>query len=163
MTDTLKSICEQCPHLNNPQLDFIPTKFPRHKETILRDLQELVIAASSELEKTVVILSGSILEAVLYSFIQAQQDYIVGFKGSFTFRPKDSLENFIRTFNGNFGKVLPGVALPDSVIDYRNVVHFNREINSAHDICVRGSREMLRILDALLGELEQFAGPVPAE
>jgi hypothetical protein len=131
MTDTLKSTCEQCPHLNNPQLDFIPDKFPRNRETILRDLQELVTAASLELEKTVVILSGSILEAILYSFIQSQESNIADRKGSFTFKPTSSLEGFINTFNGNFGKVLPGVALPDSVIEYRNVVHFDREINSA--------------------------------
>jgi hypothetical protein len=162
MTDTLKSICEQCPHLNNPQLEFIAAEFPRQKETIRRDLRELVAAASIDLEKTVVILSGSILEAVLYSFIQSQESNIANRKGSFTFRPTASLEGFINTFNGNFGQILPRVELPDSVIEYRNVVHFNREINSAQDICVRGSREMLRILDALLGELEQFAGPIPA-
>jgi hypothetical protein len=163
MTDTLKSICEQCPHLNNPQLDFIPAKFPRHRETILRDLKELVAAASGELEKTVVILAGSILEGVLYSFIQSQENYIAELRGAFTFKPTDRLEGFINTFNGNLGKILPKVALPDSVVEYRNVVHFNREINGAHDICVRGSREMLRILDALLGELKQFGGSAAAE
>jgi predicted component of type VI protein secretion system len=49
MTDTLKSICGQCPHLNNPQLDFIPEDLRRLKEIILRDLKELVSTASSEL------------------------------------------------------------------------------------------------------------------
>ncbi len=159
MTDTLKSICEQCTHLNDPQLDFIPAEFPRQRETILRDLKELVSAASIELEKTVVILAGSILEAVLYSFIQSQETYIAGRRGAFTFKPEHGLANFINIFNGNFRDVLPGVALPDIVVDYRNLVHFNREINSAPKICVRGSREMLKILDTLLGELSQFGFP----
>ena len=35
MIDTLRSICEQCTHLNNPRLDFVPSRLTRHKEIIL--------------------------------------------------------------------------------------------------------------------------------
>jgi hypothetical protein len=69
MTDTLKSICDQRTHLKNPQLDFIPSDFARDREILTRDLRELTSAAAAENEKTVVILAGGILEAILYSFI----------------------------------------------------------------------------------------------
>ena len=49
MTDTLRSICEQCIRLNNPQLDFIPEHLARQKEIIRRDLVELVSAAAAGL------------------------------------------------------------------------------------------------------------------
>lgn len=159
MTDTLKSICEQCTNLNNPQLDFIPADLTRHRETILRDLKELVSAASTELEKTVVILAGSILEAVLYSFLQGQEAYIAGRRGTFTFDREQSLENYINIFNRWFRDILPNALLPNLVVGYRDLVHVNRELNSPPDVCARGPREMLRILNVLLGELSQFAGP----
>jgi len=68
MTDTLRSICEQCIRLNNPQLDFIPEHLARQKEIIRRNLVELVSAAAAGLEKAVTVLTGSILEAVLLHF-----------------------------------------------------------------------------------------------
>ncbi|MGB7621954.1 MAG: hypothetical protein WBN92_06350 [Terriglobia bacterium] len=155
MTDTLKFICEQCIHLHNPQLEFIPAQFPRYREIILRDLRELVSAASTELEKTVVILAGSILEAILYGFIQGQEEFIAGRRGTFTLNPKHGLQGFVNIFNRYFGNVYPGVQLPDIVVNYRDLIHFNNEINNVPDICVRGSREMLRILNNLIGELSQ--------
>ncbi|MGH9814086.1 MAG: hypothetical protein ACRD4T_13220 [Candidatus Acidiferrales bacterium] len=158
MTDTLKSICGQCVHLNNPQLDFVPAELLRHREIIVRDLGELVSAASLELEKTVVILSGSILEAVLYSFLQAQESYIAQRRGTFTFDPEQSLENYVSIFNKWFSDALPQVVIPDFVIGYRNIVHVNRELNSVPGVCGVASRDMLRLLDALLGELSSFAG-----
>jgi hypothetical protein len=67
MPDTLRSICEQCTNLNNPQLDFVSDE--RHREIISQDLRELIAAASAEPErhKSVVILAGGLLEAILYS------------------------------------------------------------------------------------------------
>jgi len=158
MTDTLKSICEQCIHLNNPRLDFIPSELERHKATILRDLKELVSAASAELEKTVVVLAGSVLESILFSFIQGQESYIAMRRGRFTFDPDQSLEAYKNIFNRWFLGPIPNATLPDFIVDHRNLVHINRELNSPHDICVRASREMLRLLNSLLGELSQFAG-----
>jgi len=157
MPDTLKSISEQCAQLNNPQLEFIPSDFTRHREIILRDLRELVSAASEEREKTVVVLAGSILEAVLYTFIQGQQGYIAERRGTFEFDPKLSLQNCVQIFNRWFRDAMPSVSLPDSVVDYRDLVHINRELNSAPEVCTTGSREILRLLDALLAELASFA------
>ncbi len=159
MTDTLKSICEQCTRLNNPQLDFIPAEFTRHREVILRDLGELVSAASEEHEKTVVILGGCILEAVLYSFLQGQEAYIADRRGTFTFDPNEGLKNYLSIFNRWFRDVLPNVILPDHAVDYRNLVHFNRELMSPPGICAGAARDILRILNGLLGELSEFAGP----
>ncbi len=159
MTDTLKFICEQCTRLNNPQLDFIPAQFTRHREVVLRDLGELVSAASEEHEKTVVILGGSILEAVLYSFLQGQEAYIAERRGTFTFDPNKSLENYVSIFNRWFRDVLPNVVLPDYVVDYRDLVHINRELMSPPSTCTRAARDILRILDGLLAELSEFAGP----
>lgn len=161
MTDTLKSICEQCTNLNNPQLDFVPEELTRHKEIILRDLRELVSAASAELEKTVVILAGSLFEAILYSFIQGQEAYVAARSGAFTFRPDQSLENYVNIFNRWFRDVLPNMLLPNLIVDYRDLVHINRELKAPPGVCGRASRDMLRILEALLGELSQFAGPPP--
>jgi hypothetical protein len=158
MTDTLRSICEQSTHLNNPQLDFIPDNLPRHKEIILRNLKELIAAASAELEKTVVILAGSTLEAILYSFIQSQESYIAGRRGEFTFNPEHSLQNYVSIFNRWFRGQFPAAQLPDFIVDYRDLVHLNRELNSPPHICAEASRSMLNILNAFLGQL---GGVVP--
>lgn len=163
MTDTLKSICEQCTYLINPQLDFIPNDSPRQKELILRDLTELVSAASNEHEKTVVLLAGSILEGVLFAFLQAQEAYIAGRCGQFTFDPELGLEGFKNTFNRWFGDVFPNVRLPDFIVEYRDLVHINRELSSPPDLCGQASRSLLRILNFLLGELAGFAPPSSAD
>src|SRR5260370_40077012 len=60
---TLKSICEQCTHLQNLQLDFIPDADQRR--IIQRDLKELVMAASHERGKTGIVLASSLLESDL--------------------------------------------------------------------------------------------------
>jgi len=165
MTDTLKSICAQCDHLKSPQLDFIPVEPGRHREIILRDLRELVSAASAktEMHKTVVILGGCILEAVLYSFLQAQEAFIAGRRGEFQFDPNLGLRGYINVFNRWFRDLLPNVELPDALVTYRDLVHFNRELNSPPGICARAAPEMLEVLDRLLSELSQFAGPVQGQ
>src|SRR5260370_1182706 len=158
MTDTLKSICEQCAHLNNPQLDFIPDELPRHKKIIRRDLRELISAASAELEKAVVSLAGSIFESVLYTFLQGQQAYIVKRRGGFRFKPDQSLQNYVEVFNRWFRDSLPNAQLPDIIVTYRDLIHINRELNESDDICAEASRAMIGILDAFLRELTTFAG-----
>ena len=157
MTDTLKSICEQYTYLNNPRFDFIPNELPRHREIIMRDLKELVSAASdeAELEKTVTVLAGTLLEAVLYTFLQSQQDYIAGF--GFSFNPEALLSRYVDIFNKSFQDVLPKAVLPNWVVEHRNLVHINRELNSPPDVCWHASRDMLKILNTLLGELSQFS------
>jgi len=159
MTDTLKSICEQCAHLNSPRLDFIPAQLVRHRDIIIRGLRELVLATSSESEKTVVVLCGILLEAILYTFIWSQQSYIAQRRGSFTFYPEQSLSNYVSIFNRWFSDVLPNAVLPDFVIDYRAIVHINRELQFPPDICGVASRDFLRILDSFLGEISQFPAP----
>lgn len=154
MTDTLKSICEQCNHLHNPQLEFITAESQRQKEIILRDLKELVSAGALEQEKSVVVLAGSLLEAVLYCFIQKQKEYIAARRGSFTFDPEQSLDNYVSIFNRWFSDVF---TIPDIVIGYRDMVHINRELQYAPDVCSRAAREMLRLLDSLLGKLAEFS------
>ncbi|HXZ40822.1 MAG TPA: hypothetical protein VEG68_08775 [Terriglobales bacterium] len=126
---------------------------------ILRDIRELVAAASAELEKTVAILAGSVLEGILYTFIKSQENYIAERRGVFVFDPNHSLQNYVSIFNKWFRDVLPNVVIPDIVVDYRDLVHINRELNSAPEVCTSASRDMLRIVDALLGELGQFAAP----
>ncbi|PYU93987.1 MAG: hypothetical protein DMG25_07910 [Acidobacteria bacterium] len=161
MTDTLRSICEQCIRLNNPQLDFIPEHLARQKEIIRRDLVELVSAAAAGLEKAVTVLTGSILEAVLYTFIQGQEAYIAKRRGDFTFNPEHSLQNYMEIFNRWFRDQLPDAELPHFVITYRDLIHINRELSSPPDICAQASRSMLRILNNLLGEVAKFAGASP--
>ena len=130
MTDTLRSICEQCTHLNNPRLDFIPANLTRHKEIILRDLRELVAAASVS-TKVGVIMAGSILEAILFSFLQWQETQIAARRGRFTFDPEQNLQNYLDIFNKWFGGDFPNLQLPDVLVDFRNLVHFNRELERA--------------------------------
>jgi hypothetical protein len=156
MTDTLKSICEQCVHLRNPRLEFIAKESQRQREIILRDLSELVSAASQELEKTVVILAGSLFESILYCFIQAQSPYIALRRGTFVFNPEHSLENYVEIFNRWFSRTL---SIPDIVIDYRHIVHINRELKFGTDVCRSGAEEMLRLLNALLGEVALYPAP----
>lgn len=161
MTDTLKSICDRCTHLRKPDLDFIPPEFARQRQIILRDLRELISAASLENEKTVVILAGSLIESVLYSFLQFQQEYISWRRGSpFQFNPNHSLANYVGVFNGYFRDVIPNVALPDYIVSYRNLVHINRELGLSPGACSNASREMLRTLEMLLGGLSEFDEPI---
>jgi len=154
MTDTLKSTCEQCLYLRDPQLEFLPAAFERQRELILRDLRELVTAASLEQEKSVVLLAGGLLEAVLFCFIESQSGYIEARRGSFTFDPEQSLSNFVSIFNRWFSDVH---SIPDLVVDYRDIVHINRELQFDPDICSRAARELLRLLDSLLGRLAEYA------
>jgi len=156
----LKSICDRCSHLSDPRLDFLPPEFALHREIILRDIRELIAAASAENEKTVVILAGCLIESVLYCFIQGQQEYISFRRGApFQFNPDHTLENYVGVFNRYFREVVPDVVLPDVVVQYRNLVHINREINSPSGICTSASREILRILDALLGGMAKLSEP----
>lgn len=155
MIDTLRSICEQCVHLQRPQLEFLPAGLERQKQILSRDLRELVSAASLELDKTVVVLTGSLFESVLYSFIQAQSAYIAARRGSFTFNPDHALGNYVNIFNKWFSDVH---TIPDIVIGYRDMVHINRELAESVDTCQRAARDMLRLLDALLGTLAETFG-----
>jgi hypothetical protein len=158
MTDTLRSICEQCSQVNAPQLDFIPPELLRHKEIIRRDLRELVAAANNELERSVVLLAGSLLESVLFSFLRGQEAYISAIRGAaFAFDPQMSLQNYKDIFDRYFGRAIPGSQLPDIIVDYRDTIHINRELAETEDVCSRASREMLRILDKLLADLAHFA------
>jgi hypothetical protein len=160
MTDTLRSICEQCPQVNAPQLDFIPPELVRHKEIIRRDLAHLAAAAHSELDRTVVLLAGTLFESVLFSFLQGQESYVGAIRGRpFVFDPNLSLQNYKEIFNRYFGGAIPGSRLPDSIVDYRDLTHINREVDQPEGICGRASREMLRILDKLLSDLGGFAAP----
>ena len=162
MTDTLRSICEQCTHLNNPRLDFLPAKLTRHKEIILRDLRELVSVASSEHEKTCVILAGSILEAILFSFLLWQVPQITVRRGRlFTFDPEQNLKNYLDIFNKYFRVDFPNLQLSDALVDFRNLVHFNRELSVPSDECGKAARALLRTLDTLLGELAAYGRVAP--
>ncbi len=155
MTDTLKSICEQCTHLHDPQLEFIPEGLERHREIILRDLNELVSSASLEQEKTVVVLAGCVFESVLYSFIQGQTEYIAARWGVFfTFNPEHSLHNYVSIFNRYFSTL---VAIPDLVVSYRDMVHINRELQQPPDVCRSAAPEMLRLLNTLLAKLSEYS------
>ncbi len=157
MTDTLRSICEQCIQLQNPQLNFIPPEFERHREILARDLRELVSLAESENEKSVVVLGGSILESILYTFIQAQSGYIAERRGIFEFDPDHSLRNFVEVFNRWLKPLVPTVVLSDSLIESRDLVHINRELAAPPGICATAARDMLRTLNTLLEGLAEFA------
>ena len=160
MTDTLRSICEHCTHLNSPRLDFIPDELRRHREVILRDLAELVSAASAELKKSVVCLAGSILEGVLFGFLKGQEPYISARReAEFVVDPEESLQTYVNVFNRYFSNQFPKDLLPDFLVAYRDLIHINHEVEASPQVCHEASRNMLRILDTLLGELTQAAGP----
>jgi hypothetical protein len=114
-----------------------------------------VSAAAAGQEKTVTVLAGGIFESVLYSFIQGQIEYIaVRRGGSFTFDPDGNLDNYISIFNRWFSEVF---TIPDIVVQYRNFVHINQELQYPSDTCQIAAPEMLRLLDALLGKLTEYA------
>ncbi len=162
MTDTLKSICEQCIHLNNPQLDFIPDDLQRYREIIRRDLAELVRAAFYELEKSVVALTGSLLEAVLYCFLKSQE-FIVSKRRTerVIIGPEEGLQTYInifRRFRPDFSFALSADLLPQASVGYRDLIHVNSEVSSDPDFCRKAAPEMLLILDAALGEFAKTVG-----
>ena len=122
MTDTLKSICEQCPQLSAPRLDFLPAAATQHADIIRRDLKELVAAASAELPKSVVLLAGSLLESILFGFLSGQETYIAAIRGAeFVFDPNMGLQNYKEIFNRYFQRAIPGAALPDFIVAYRDM------------------------------------------
>jgi len=154
MIDTLKSICEQCAHLRDPQLEFIPQDSQRQKQIILRDLGELITAALNEQERSVVLLAGSLFEAVLFSFIRGQGEYISVRRGiEFTFHPEHDLGTFVSIFNTYFSNLS---RIPDIVVAYRNTIHINCELGFDEDVCPRAARDLLRQLDVLFGALEGY-------
>jgi hypothetical protein len=105
----------------------------------------------------VTILAGCILESVLYTFISGQIAFINARRPTqFQFNREQGLDNFISIFNRYFRDVLPNASVPDIIIGYRDLVHINRELAFTQNICSRASRDMLRLLDNLLGELSQF-------
>jgi hypothetical protein len=164
MTDTLKSLCEECRHINNPCLDFVPDGLLRYKEIILRDLAELVLAASNESEKSVVALAGSVLEAVLFVFLKTQEvPYLKGRRGAeFKLRPEWRLRKLVQIFKKDFVVVLPSFPrdlLADEVVSQRNLIHAGQEAKFTGDACRLAARTMLRTLDALLGALAAFGTP----
>src|SRR5260370_33029899 len=106
--------------------------------------------ASHERGKAVIVLAGSLFESVLYCFIQAQTSYIAARRGSFTFNPDHSLDNYVSIFNRWFSHLLP---IPDIVVRYRDLVHINRELQQPPDVCLTGAQDMLRLLNTLLGKL----------
>jgi hypothetical protein len=132
----------------------------RHKEIILRDLRELVSVASNEHEKACVILSGTVLEAILFSFLQGQEAQIAARRGRFTFDPEQHLQNYLDLFNRWFGRDFPNLELPDVLVDYRNLVHFNRELSLPPGECRKAALTLLRTLDSLIAELANY-GRVP--
>lgn len=115
----------------------------------------LVSAAIREEDKSVILLAGGLFEAVLYSFIQAQSDYIAVRRGSFTFNPDHDLGNYVNIFNRWFSDI---VTIPDTTVEYRDMVHINRELKFPSDIRSRAAQEMLRSLDMLIGKLEEAFG-----
>jgi len=160
MTDALRSICEQCTYQNNPRLDFIPAQLTRHKEIILRDLREIVSVASNEHEKACVMLAGSVLEAILFAFLQGQEAQVAARRGRFTVDPDQDLQNYLNIFNKWFGRDFPNLELPDVLVNYRNLVHFNRELSLPPDECRKAALTLLRTLDALIRELSAY-GHIP--
>ncbi len=156
MTDTLRFICGQCTHLNNPRLDFIPAQLTRHREIILRDLRGLVSVASNGHVKASVILAGSLVEAILFSFLQGQEKRIAERRGTFTFDPDRSLQNYLDIFNKWFGRDFPDLELPDALVDYRNLIHFNQELGAPSGECEKAARTLLMTLDALMGRLAGY-------
>jgi hypothetical protein len=155
MIDTLKSICDQCAHLRDPQIEFVPVESQRQREIILRDLRELVTAASNEQERSVVLLAGSLFETVLYSFIQVNTEFISARRGvEFKFNPEHDLGNFVSIFNKYFSNRSP---IPDVIVEYRNTIHVNRELQYDEEVCPRAARDLLRQLNVLMGTLEGYA------
>ncbi len=161
MTDTLKSISEQSTRLNNPQLNFIPTELLRYEEVIRRDLAELVLAASYGLQKSVVALAGSLLEATLYCFLKSQE-FIVSKRHTkpLVVSSEEGLQTYInifRRFRRYFAFELPADLLPQTAVGYRDLIHVHNEISADPDFCRKAAPDMLLILDAVLGEFAKVA------
>jgi len=162
MTDTLWSIYERCPRLQEPLLDFIPDELLQFRELIRRDLRELGAAASAQLEKTVAVLAGSVVEAVLYCFLQSQKEYLSAqINKEFSVDPRrQGLPELVGVFNRFFAHRF--FKIPDIAITSRDLIHASREaleLSREPDVRGRAAREMLPLLDTLLSRFAEFAEP----
>ena len=102
-----------------------------------------------------VILAGCVFESVLFSLIQNQLDYIAARRGApFLFDPDQSLGNYVSIYNKYFSDL---GALPDLVVEYRDIVHLNKELKFPSEMCRTAASDMLRLLDALLGSLGKWS------
>jgi hypothetical protein len=100
------------------------------------------------------------MESVLFTFIQTNQAVIVARRGRFTFDPEHSLQNYLSIFNRWFRREFPNLELADLIVEHRDLVHFNREVNLPVGQCRRAAVALLRTLDALLRELNSFGCPI---
>lgn len=62
----------------------------------------------------------------------AQKDYIAARRGSFTFDPEHNLDNYVNIFNKWFSDLF---TIPDIVVNYRDIIHINRELQFTADVC----------------------------
>ncbi len=120
---------------------------------MLRDLEELTYAASFELRKSTLALAGSIAEALLFTFLKAQESFISVRRGRpFVLDAGESLQTFVNVFNRYFTDRFPEDLLPDEVVSYRDLIHVNREVSSDPNVLKEAAPNMLRILNNLLDE-----------
>jgi len=104
------------------KINFITDNFKR--KIIFRDVEQAYILAQNDFNKPAVILSGAIIEELLRLYLSH--------KGSTP--PKDNFDGYIQACQSD-GLLKSAVhRLTDSVRQFRNFVHIEKEVSSRHTI-----------------------------
>jgi hypothetical protein len=119
-------------------------------------LRELLSVASSEHVKACVTLAGSIIEAVLLTFLLWQEARIAALKPGFTLDPTRGLRYYLGIFDDCFREDFPNLQFSNEVASFRDFVHINRELRAEPGECREGAITLLKKVDALVGELSNY-------
>lgn len=102
------------------KINFIKDSYKR--KIIFRDVEQAFILAQHNFNKPAVILSGSVIEELLRLYLVHKK----------TTPPKDNFDGYIQACQSN-GLLKSGVQrLTDSVRQFRNFVHLEKEVSSRH-------------------------------
>ncbi len=123
--DLAPDVGESLAEVRQSALDFVSDQ--ALQAILRRDLEELVSAVSAGLDKSVAMLAGSIMEAVLVDVIDRRPDLAQGYMGKKKFPSDASIDKLVEIAVAENLLDSLATSLVDSIKDYRDLIHPDRE------------------------------------
>lgn len=120
-----------------------------------RDLEELVSAVSANLNKSVAMLAGSIMEAVLVDIIGRRPDLAQSYMGKKKFPADASLDKLIEIAVAESLLDSLAMSLVSSIKDYRDLIHPDRERRERIKLDGATTASLLALLRLVLRSLHE--------